>query len=209
MLIKSRIGIFALMILGVFFSCKSKKKLPFLGPKETKEVAGKVDTIYHRIPNFKFINQDSVEVTELDYAGKIYVADFFFTSCPTICPKMKTQMLRIYQRYLTNSKIKFLSHSIDPDYDRPAVLKSYANRLEVDAKKWNFVTGPKEAIYQIAQKSYMVSAQEDKQEVGGFVHSGAFILVDAQRHVRGIYDGTKEAEVNKLIEDIEILLHEK
>ena len=209
MLIKSRIGIFALMILGVFFSCQSKKKLPFLGPKETKEVAGKVDTIYHRIPNFKFINQDSVEVTELDYAGKIYVADFFFTSCPTICPKMKTQMLRIYQRYLTNSNIKFLSHSIDPDYDRPAVLKSYANRLEVDAKKWNFVTGPKEAIYQIAQKSYMVSAQEDKQEVGGFVHSGAFILVDAQRHVRGIYDGTKEAEVNKLIEDIEILLHEK
>ena len=209
MLIKSRIGIFALMILGVFFSCQSKKKLPFLGPKETKEVAGKVDTIYHTIPNFKFINQDSVEVTELDYAEKIYVADFFFTSCPTICPKMKTQMLRIYQRYLTNSNIKFLSHSIDPDYDRPAVLKSYANRLEVDAKKWNFVTGPKEAIYQIAQKSYMVSAQEDKQEVGGFVHSGAFILVDSQRHVRGIYDGTKEVEVNKLIEDIEILLHEK
>lgn len=209
MLIRSRVGLFALMILGVFFSCQSKKKLPFLGPKETKEVAGKVDTIYHTIPNFKFINQDSVEVTELDYAGKIYVADFFFTSCPTICPKMKTQMLRIYQRYLTNSNIKFLSHSIDPDYDRPAVLKSYANRLEVDAKKWNFVTGPKEAIYQIAQKSYMVSAQEDKQEVGGFVHSGAFILVDAQRHVRGIYDGTKEAEVNKLIEDIEILLHEK
>ena len=209
MLNRNLVGLFAFIILGVFFSCQSKKKLPFWGPKETKEVAGKVDTIYHRIPNFKFINQDSVEVTELDYAGKIYVADFFFTSCPTICPKMKTQMLRIYQRYLTNSNIKFLSHSIDPDYDRPAVLKSYANRLEVDAKKWNFVTGPKEAIYQIAQKSYMVSAQEDKQEVGGFVHSGAFILVDSQRHVRGIYDGTKEAEVNKLIEDIEILLHEK
>ena len=173
------------------------------------EKNGKTDTIYHKIPDFKFLNQDSTWVSQKDFDGKIYVADFFFTSCPTICPKMKTQLLRIYQRYLNNPDIKILSHSIDPDYDRPNVLKKYANRMEVDSKKWNFVTGNKSEIYKIGQKSYMVSAQEDPNEAGGFVHSGAFILVDKNRHVRGIYDGTKEPEVNKLIEDIEILLHEK
>jgi len=190
-------------------ACEQKKSLPYLGLKETKMINGKVDTLYHQIPNFKFLNQDSVWVSEKNYEGKIYVADFFFTTCPTICPKMKTQMLRIYQRYWNNERVLLLSHSIDPNYDQPHVLKAYANRMEIDAKKWNLVTGNKEEIYKIGQKSYMVSAQEDPNEAGGFVHSGAFILVDSKRHVRGIYDGTKEVEVNKLIEDIEQLLHEK
>ncbi len=202
---------FLASIIGILFleACESKKELPFLGPKETKITEGKTDTVYHQIPDFNFLNQDSVWVSQKDYGGKIYVADFFFTSCPTICPKMKTQMLRIYQRYQNNPTIKLLSHSIDPTYDRPHVLKAYAKRMEVASKKWNFVTGNKGEIYKIGQKSYMVSAQEDPNEAGGFVHSGAFILVDTKRHVRGIYDGTKESEVNKLIEDIEILLHEK
>lgn len=202
--------LFAILLLTLYLgSCDQKKSLPYLGPKETKTVNGKVDTVYHQIPNFKFLNQDSVWVSEKKYEGKIYVADFFFTTCPTICPKMKTQMLRIYQRYVNNDKVSLLSHSIDPTYDQPHVLKAYANRMEIDAKKWNLVTGNKEEIYRIGQKSYMVSAQEDPNEAGGFVHSGAFILVDSKRHVRGIYDGTKETEVNKLIEDIELLLHEK
>jgi len=206
----NRFSLWVLMCLSlVWVSCQQEKSLPYLGPKETKEVNGKIDTIYHQIPDFKFLNQDSAWVSQKDLEGKIYVADFFFTSCPTICPKMKTQMLRIYQRYLNNPNIQLLSHSIDPTYDQPHVLKAYANRMEVDAKKWNFVTGKKEDIYKIGQKSYMVSAQEDPNESGGFVHSGAFILVDKHRHVRGIYDGTKEPEVNQLIEDIEILLHEK
>ena len=201
-------GCLLFIIIGLG-SCDQQKSLPYLGPKETQITQGKIDTIYHQIPNFNFLNQDSVWISQKDYDGKIYVADFFFTSCPTICPKMKTQMLRIYQRYLNDPKIQLLSHSIDPNYDQPHVLKAYANRMEVDSKKWNFVTGKKEDIYKIGQKSYMVSAQEDPNEEGGFVHSGAFILVDKHRHVRGIYDGTKEPEVNKLIEDIEILLHEK
>ncbi len=198
-----------IVLASSILSCESKKSLPFLGPKETKNINGKIDTIYHQIPKFSFLNQDSIWVNEKNYEGKIYVADFFFTSCPTICPKMKTQMLRIYQRYLKNPEVLLLSHSIDPDYDQPHILKDYANRMEIDAKKWNLVTGKKEDIYRIGQKSYMVSAQEDKLEAGGFVHSGAFILIDKNRHVRGIYDGTKEQEVNKLIEDIEILLDEK
>jgi protein SCO1/2 len=190
-------------------SCQQKKSLPFLGPKETQVVAGKVDTIYHQIPAFRFLNQDSVWVSEQDMAGKIYIADFFFTSCPTICPKMKTQLLRIYERYASNDAVRILSHSIDPTYDTPSVLRQYAERLHVKAPRWNMLTGDKAAIYKLGEKSYMVTAQEDKNEAGGFVHSGAFILVDKNRHVRGIYDGTQEVEVNHLIEDIEILLKEK
>ena len=187
------------------FSCSQEKKLPFIGPKQ---VNTKGDTVYHQIPAFRFLNQDSVFVSENDVEGKVYVADFFFTTCPTICPKMKTQMLRIYERYKDRDEVRILSHSIDPDFDTPNVLKDYASRLQVKAPKWNLLTGDKAAIYTLGQKSYMVSAQEDPNEAGGFVHSGAFILVDKNRHVRGIYDGTVEAEVNHLLEDMEILLKE-
>jgi len=187
------------------FSCSQEKKLPFLGPKQ---VNAKGDTVYHQIPSFRFLNQDSVVVSEKDVEGKVYVADFFFTTCPTICPKMKTQMLRIYERYKDRDEVRIISHSIDPDFDTPNVLKDYATRLQVKAPKWNLLTGDKAAIYTLGQKSYMVSAQEDPNEAGGFVHSGAFILVDKNRHVRGIYDGTVEAEVNHLLEDMEILLKE-
>jgi len=187
------------------FSCSQEKKLPFLGPKQ---VNAKGDTVYHQIPSFRFLNQDSIFVSEKDVEGKVYVADFFFTTCPTICPKMKTQMLRIYERYKDRDEVRIISHSIDPDFDTPNVLKDYAARLQVKAPKWNLLTGDKAAIYQLGQKSYMVSAQEDPNEAGGFVHSGAFILVDKNRHVRGIYDGTVEAEVNHLLEDMEVLLKE-
>ncbi|WP_395767055.1 SCO family protein [Aquirufa sp.] len=197
--------VLSLLLIG----CQEKKTLPFLGPKDTHIVNGKVDTLYHQIPAFRFLNQDSVWVSEKDMAGKIYIADFFFTSCPTICPKMKTQLLRIYERYAKNDGIRILSHSIDPSFDTPSVLKQYASRLQVKAPRWNMLTGDKAALYKLGEKSYMVTAQEDKNEAGGFVHSGAFILVDKNRHVRGIYDGTQETEVNHLIEDIEILLQEK
>lgn len=199
-----------LIALSLFFTgCQEKKALPFLGPKDTQIVNGKVDTLYHKIPAFRFLNQDSIWVSEKDMSGKIYIADFFFTSCPTICPKMKTQLLRIYERYATNDGIRILSHSIDPSFDTPSVLRQYASRLHVKAPRWNMLTGDKAALYKLGEKSYMVTAQEDKNEAGGFVHSGAFILVDKNRHVRGIYDGTQENEVNHLIEDIEILLQEK
>lgn len=190
-------------------ACQEKKTLPILGNKETIIKQGKVDTLYQQIPAFQFLNQDSSWVSDRDYAGKIYVADFFFTSCPTICPKMKTQMLRLYERYANENQLALLSFSIDPDFDQPHVLKAYADRLHIKSPKWNLVTGAKAKIYELGQKSFMVTAQEDKNEAGGFVHSGVFILVDKQKHVRGIYDGTKEQEVNHLIEDIELLLKEK
>ncbi len=200
-----KITVLNFLVALLVFSCSQEKKLPFLGPKQ---VNTKGDTVYHQIPAFRFLNQDSVFVSEKDVEGKVYVADFFFTTCPTICPKMKTQMLRIYERYKDRDEVRILSHSIDPDFDTPNVLKDYATRLQVKAPKWNLLTGDKAAIYTLGQKSYMVSAQEDPNEAGGFVHSGAFILVDKNRHVRGIYDGTVEAEVNHLLEDMEILLKE-
>ncbi|PWK27299.1 protein SCO1/2 [Arcicella aurantiaca] len=194
-------------------ACDSQpQKLPILGNREavTKTVNGKevTDTLYHQIPDFEFINQDSVKVTQKDFAGKIYIADFFFTTCPTICPKMKTQMLRIYEKYKNNPKVGILSHSIDPRHDTPAVLREFMNNLGIKSKMWQMVTGDKAKIYEIGQKSYMVSATDDPTQPGGIVHSGAFILVDKNRHIRGIYDGTEPAKVDRLMIDMEILLNE-
>ena len=197
----SKIVFIFLVVLG----CQQEKKLPFLGPKEIGKLG---DTLYHKIPDFKFLNQDSLWISEKNMAGKIYVADFFFTTCPTICPKMKTQLLRIYDKFAEDDRVRILSHTIDPEYDGVRVLKEYAKKLNITSPRWNLLTGKKSDIYRLGEKSYMVTAQEDANEVGGFVHSGAFILVDQNRHVRGIYDGTKEEDVNHLIEDMTLLLKE-
>lgn len=202
-----------LCFMTILSSCsQTHKELPYLGNKETKEttVDGKVvvDTIYHRIPDFEFINQDSVKITQEFIKGKIYIADFFFTTCPTICPKMKTQMLRIYEKYKNNPNVILLSHSIDPRHDTPAVLKEFKSNLGIKSDSWQMVTGDKAKIFEIGQKSYMVSAADDPTQPGGVVHSGAFILVDKNRHIRGIYDGTVPAKVDNLMADLEILLNE-
>jgi protein SCO1 len=198
-----------LLIVSVGFSIiscgNSNRELPYIGEKE---VNAKGDSVNHSIPDFKFVNQDGDTITQDYFKGKIYITDFFFTSCPTICPVMKTQMLRIYEKFKDNPELGILSHTIDPRHDSVSVLKAYKEKLGVNTAQWQFVTGEQEKIYEIAQKSYMVSAMEDKAAVdeGGFVHSGAFVLVDKNRNIRGVYDGTKEIEVNKLIKDIELLL---
>jgi protein SCO1/2 len=190
---------------------KNKKaEFPILGRKQYVEkiVDGKTvtDTVDHTIPDFKLVNQDSNWVTPETFEGKVYVADFFFTSCPTICPTMKKEMLRVYEAYKDNDEVGIISHTIDPEYDTVALLKDFAQKLDVEAPKWNFVTGEKEAIYELGQKGYMVTAMEDENEEGGYLHSGAFVLVDKERKIRGVYDGTKSLEVDKLIKDIELLL---
>ncbi len=193
--------IFACSISG----CSRKEKpLPIFGERE---VSGN-DTIYHTIANFKFVDQDSSEVTNDTFKDKIYVADFFFTSCRTICPVMKTQMLRVYDSIENDPDVLLLSHTIDPEFDTVGLLNDYANRLGVNSKKWHFVTGSKEEIYKIAQTSYFATAMEDKSEPDGFIHSGAFLLIDKEKRIRGKYDGTKEEDVNRLLEDIEKLKKE-
>jgi protein SCO1/2 len=183
--------------------CITKKEspLPVFGERE---VIG-TDTVYHTIANFKFVDQDSTEVTNDTYKGKIYVADFFFTSCRTICPIMKTQMLRVYDSIQNDPDVLLLSHTIDPEYDTVGLLHDYANRLGVKSDKWHFVTGNKDEIYKLAQTSYFSTALEDKSEPDGFIHSGAFLLIDKDRRIRGKYDGTKEEDVNRLLADIQRL----
>ena len=201
-----------LVLIGAFFLCvmilgcdlQTEKKLPYLGRREIYNG----DTISHTIADFKFVDLDSNYVTQATFKDQIYVSDFFFTSCPTICPVMKTQMLRVYEKYKENKEVAILSHSIDPKHDTVAVLKSFAERLGVESNTWKFVTGDKDEIYKVGQTSYMVSAVEDPTEPGGFIHSGAFILVDKQRRVRGIYDGTVADQVDILMSDMELLLKE-
>ena len=202
-----------IIIIGLSISCSPKnEKLPILGRKEIKNVDfdGKVtaDTIYHMIPDFSFTNQDGETVTQETFKDKIYIADFFFTTCPTICPIMKTQMLRVYEKYKGNPDVLILSHTIDPKYDTVEVLHEFADRLGVSSDTWHFVTGDQDKIYDIGQNSYMVTAREDPDEPGGYLHSGAFLIVDKQRRIRGIYDGTKAEKVDILMKDINKLLKE-
>ena len=196
------------LITVCFFSCQptNQEPLPILG-RSTVSLQG--DTLLHTIGDYSFVNQDSLQVTPETFKDKIYVADFFFTSCPTICPTMKTQMLRIYDKYQDNGQVGILSHSIDPTHDTVAVLKDYSQRLGIEnSDTWHFVTGKKEDIFRVGQTDYMVTAGEDEAAPGGFIHSGAFLLVDKQRHIRGVYDGTVTEDVDKLMKDMDRLLNE-
>lgn len=168
----------------------------------------RIDTTYRKLDNFAFINQDSQVVTAADFKGKIRVADFFFTSCPTICPDMKKQMMRIYQRFEDNDRIALLSHSIDTRNDSVPVLKKYADKMNISSSKWHLVTGDKKNIYNAAEQ-HMVPAQRDEKAPGGYLHSGQFILIDGNHHIRGYYDGVKPKEVDQLMNDMERLLQEK
>jgi protein SCO1 len=190
------------MIMLVLISGCEKKTEPPLPIYGERELVGK-DTVYHTIGEFSFINQDSSVITNSTFDNKIYVADFFFTSCRTICPIMKTQMMRVYDSIQDQSDVLLLSHTIDPEYDTVGLLRDYAERLGVNSDKWHFATGrPKQEVYKLAQLSYFSTAMEDKAEPDGFIHSGAFLLIDKHRRIRGKYDGTKEEDVNRLLADI-------
>lgn len=178
-----------------------QRALPYLG---NHDING-TDTVYHRIPDFAFLSQDSALITNQDLAGKIYVADFFFISCPTICPKVKKQMLRIYDKYKGREDFMLLSHTIDPKRDTVERLKMYAQNLGVDDGQWLFVTGEKNKIYDIAE-DYMSIAREDPDAPGGFDHSGWVLLIDKQGHIRSFADGTNPEKVDQLLEDIDWLL---
>ena len=196
-----------ILFLIMLISCETIQRnnaLPYYG----NTIYEADDTIYHAIADFRFVDQDSAMVTNNTFDGKIYVADFFFTSCPTICPIMKKQMLRIYEKIERMNDVAILSHTIDPTHDTVALLRDYASRLGVKSEKWKFVTGNQDEIYEIGETSYMVMADEDPDAPGGFIHSGAFLLIDKNRRIRGVYDGTVEEQVNVLMRDIDQLLRE-
>lgn len=176
-------------------------KLPILGEKEF--VNG--DTIYHSIPDFQFINQDGDSVNNATFDGKAYVVDFFFTSCPTICPKVKKQMLRIHEKYQSNPSLNLVSYTIDPKRDNVEHLSNYAKNLGVNSKNWHFLTGDKWELHGIADDYFSVVI-EDEDAPGGFDHSGRLILVDKNRNIRSFCNGTESESVDGFMRDIDLLL---
>ncbi|MBI2281194.1 MAG: SCO family protein [Bacteroidetes bacterium] len=165
-------------------------------------------TKLHRVGSFSLTNQDGKTITEKDYEDKIYVADFFFVTCPTICPKMTKQMERVVDKFKSNNDILFLSHTVMPEHDSVPVLKEYATKHNINANKWNLVTGDKKQIYDLARKTYFAAITEGDGGVDDFIHTENFVLIDKEKRIRGFYDGTSENDVDRLINDINTLLNE-
>lgn len=207
---KNKISLWGLLFM--LMAC-GDNKLPIYGDRkvEMKTIDGKpvADTIYQTVPDFEFTNQEGKLINQDIVKDKIYIADFFFVTCPTICPRMKKNLLKLYETFKDNPEIMLLSHTIDPEHDSVSVLKDFANRLGADSKQWLFLTGNREKIYELAEHGYYATALADSTEPGGYVHSGGLILVDKKRRVRGIYDGTVESATSQLILDITTLMHEK
>ncbi|WP_408031366.1 SCO family protein [Tenacibaculum xiamenense] len=207
-----------IIVLFIGLSCKTTKKkenerLPFFNSAElTPEWISKEDANYksiHKIPNFEFINQEGNRVTQENFENKIYVADFFFTTCPGICPMLEKNMSKLQEVFKNDSEIKLLSHTVTPIKDSVSVLKEYAKENEIITSKWNLVTGNKEHIYNIARNGYF--ADEDFVKTGdkdAFIHTENFVLVDKEKRIRGVYNGTLAIEVERLIKHINILKKE-
>lgn len=205
---------FTVVCVTLFYvALKPKKTLPIYNPADVNPelVDSTVQYIqkYHTIADFSFTNQNGKTITQKDYEDKIYVADFFFTTCGSICPIMTTNMVDVQKAFINNSKVMLLSHTVFPETDSVPILKKYAVNKGVIDRKWNLVTGDKKVIYTMARKSYLAVKLGKPSELYDMVHTENFVLVDTKRRVRGFYDGTKKEEIQRLIEDINWLLNEE
>ena len=205
--------IFSCVTLYLFYSAlKPTKSLPIYNPSDVNPelVDSTVQYIskYHTIADFSFTNQNGKTITQKDYEGKIYVADFFFTTCTSICPKMTSNLVEVQKAIRNMPDVMLLSHTVFPEVDNVAALKAYAVEKGVDDKKWNLVTGDKKEIYAMARKSYLAVKMGKPDELYDMVHTENFVLVDAKKRVRGFYDGTNKADIARLIEDIIFLTKE-
>lgn len=195
-----------IIFIGIYSLLKPQKRLKIFTPRDVNPEL--VDSTIqhlgynHTIPDFSFTNQNGNIITQEDYKDKIYVADFFFTTCPSICPKMTDNMVWLQEQIKDNPKVMLLSHSVTPDIDSVPVLKAYAKEKGVIDKKWNLVTGNKKEIYYIARKSYLAVKTGQPEELYDMVHTENFVLIDQKRRIRGFYDGTDLEEVKKLYQDI-------
>ena len=199
--------VFSIVTISLFYNVlKPSKKLPIYNPADVNPelVDSTVQYIAreHTIADFSFVNQNGKVITQKDYKGKIYVADFFFTTCPTICPIMTKNMIAVQKAILNNPKVMILSHTVTPDIDSVPVLKKYALAKGVVDAKWNLVTGEKKDIYSMARKSYLAVKLGKPNELYDMVHTENFVLVDAEKRVRGFYDGTNKEDIERLIDDI-------
>ena len=200
------------IILGVssiYFLTSQKRKLPVYNPYDVnpKLVDSKIQHVKkgHKIADFNLINQNGKTITQKDYDNKIYVADFFFTRCTTICPIMSTHMADLQKEFKNDDDIKFLSMSVTPVIDSVSVLKAYAETKGAIDTKWNLTTGDKKHIYQLARKSFMAVLDEGDGGIQDFIHTEQFILVDKKKQIRGFYDGTSSEDIQRLIDDIKLL----
>lgn len=187
-------------------------RLPIYYPLDvqTIEVDGKerVDTIYHSLPQFSLLDQDSQTVTLKDLENKVVVADFFFSTCPGICPRMMTNMAIVNAAMTKRQDFAIVSHSVNPERDTVRALAEYSKLVGAVAPRWRLLTGPKKDIYDLGMDGYKLAVDEDPRAPGGFLHSEMFVLLDKQQRIRGYYDGTDTAQVNKLINDVKILFAE-
>jgi protein SCO1 len=183
---------------------KIENQLPIFGEKKIGGVNHK-DTIYHTTGSFSFVNQFGDTITENTINNKIVVADFFFATCQSICPKMSSQLVHVQKAFEKDSDVLILSHTVNPMHDTVEVLNGYGLQYGAIKNKWHLLTGNKKAIYDMARYSYLVNAIEDDGSEEGFLHSELFVLVDAQKRIRGMYDGTDSVAVVKLIQDIKSL----
>lgn len=179
--------------------------LAYFGPKNAVKVN---DTTYHFIPPFEFTSQDNEKITPTTTEEKIYVTEYFFTTCKSICPIMNQNMERVYKQFKDKNDFLILSHTVDPETDSVPVLKDYANAHGVTDKKWLFLTGPKKELYELARKGYLLNAEEGDGGEEDFIHTQNFALIDKDKHIRGYYDGTDSLEINRLIQEINLLYQE-
>ncbi|MGB0294471.1 MAG: SCO family protein [Flavobacteriaceae bacterium] len=204
------LGVLSVIIVFLFYNAlKPEERLPIYQPNmvSTTLVDSSMQYVrkYHSIADFKLVNQNGDTITQNTYAGKIYVADFFFTTCPSICPVMTANLAEVQDEFKDDNEVLLLSHSVTPEIDSVAQLKKYAIEKGVIDKKWNLVTGDKKQIYELARKSYMAVMNDGDGGAYDMIHTENFMLIDKERRIRGYYDGTNREEVQKLIRDIEIL----
>ncbi|BFM42910.1 SCO family protein [Flavobacterium sp. CFS9] len=205
--------IFSTVTISLFYSAlKPQKTLPIYNPADVNpelvDSTVQYKSKYHTIADFSFVNQNGDTITQKNYEGKIYVADFFFTTCGSICPKMTTNLEDVQKAVLNNPKVMLLSHTVFPEVDSIPVLKAYAIKHGVVDSKWNLVTGDKKEIYTMARKSYLAVKLGRPDQLYDMVHTENFVLVDQKRRVRGFYDGTNKEEIKRLLEDINFLCQE-
>ena len=202
--------VLSIIIISVFYNILNvEKPLPIYQPSQVNFEM--VDSTiqhqkkYHHIADFSLTNQNGITITQETYKDKIYIADFFFTTCQTICPIMTDNMHEIQKKIIADKEVMLLSHTVTPEIDTVAQLKRYANEKGVNASKWNLVTGDKKQIYELARKSYL--AVKDNGDAGPFdmIHTENFMLIDKERQIRGFYDGTDPKDIDRLLKDIKIL----
>jgi protein SCO1/2 len=200
------------MISTIYSILKPEKRLPVYNPVDVNPRLVDQSLLHinsnHKIGDFSLINQNGKVVTQEDYKDKIYVSDFFFTTCPTICPIMTHNMAKIQKEFNEDDSVMLLSHSVTPEIDSVSVLRDYADRKGVIDAKWNVTTGDKKHIYELARKSYFAVVDEGDGGAQDFIHTENFILVDKKRQIRGYYDGTQDEDMDRLISDIKILQKE-